>query len=201
MKKIAVMLLAALMLFAFVARDNSVSDPAEPSVQINGKDVSWKAIAGEFWKDEGDSQKNQLSVVDGWIKYNNGQAVFTNMEALDGSGEKVTLSDGQTITLSYDINAENLAESEQFEICAHQVSEPPAYNEFVLTDEELQDGKVTMKVEYHKTGNVVISVENREEKTYTSNSSDVFNLCSYVKSAEGAATGYVLINNYKLTIE
>lgn len=201
MKKITVMLLAALMLFAFVACDNSVGEPVEPSVQINGEDVSWKAIAGEFWKDEGESQKNQLSVVDGWIKYNNGQAVFTNMEALDGSGEKVTLSDGQTITLSYDINAENLAEGEQFAICAHQVSEPPAYNEFVLTDEELQDGKVTMEVEYHKTGNVVISVENREAKTYTSNSSDVFNLCSYVKSAEGAATGYVLINNYKLTVE
>ena len=125
------------------------------------------------------------------------------MEALDGSGEKVILSDGQTITLSYDINAENLAEGEQFAICAHQDGIPANFNQYELTEDELKDGKVEMTIEYHKDGNLLISVEGREQVESPSNGSDILNLCSLVIPAPEtqAATGYVLINNYKLTIE
>ena len=196
MKKIVIMLLAAMMLFAFTACDNTTKSPEPFSYQNDFVDVKAADLFNDSYYQTGENTGTAVVVENEALKISNGWANFwTNM---DKSVAK--LEAGKTYEISFDVDLTNIGEATfqtGFNLSVDKWDVLQAYNS-TFTD----INKVTMTVKIAddwKTAEVKINDADPTITQVNGTAPEAYTLGTVVIGVyNGSAENYVLIDNFAI---
>ena len=198
MKKIAIMLLAALMLFAFVACDNTTEEPTGPVVTYvhDGKteslDYSYFTVG---------AKTGDVTVEGDALKLATGNGLYFGTYA---DGKSIAVEAGNTYKLTYDVDPSNLKTGKAWFVgYGVEGGATPAYdwmNSAVPAGTEKKTVAVNVAVTAASDGEFTFTVTgplDNEAESF-SGTGDYLLVCGGTDAFSIDADGYVLISNIKV---
>ena len=195
MKKISILLLAALMLFAFTACEEKTPAPEDVVLYENNFDGE-NAAASTAFLGEG----TERTVENGALKVETGKGFGLYLNKTIGEFEELTAAVGDSFRLTFDVNAEALAEGKlAVGACMGDEAGHANYVNENFTAADLADiESITIDFTYTSNDAFTVTVNDREANEMTITHGDDVPEISWINFTGWVDSGSVLVDNFRL---
>ena len=195
MKMISIMLLAALMLFAFVACEEKTPEPEDVVLYENNFDGA-DAVASTAFLGEG----TEREVVSGALKVESGKGFGLYINKKIGTFDELAGSVGDTYRLEFDVNSDNLGTGKlAIGACMGDAAGHANYvNEYFEADDLASVDAFTVEFTYTSNDAFTVKVNGGEAHEMTIAHAGDTPAESWINFTGWVDTGSVLVDNIRL---
>ena len=195
MKKVPIMLLAALMLFAFAACDDKTPEPEDTVLYENNFDGADAAASTAFL-----GEGTKRTVENGALKVESGKGFGLFINKKIGTFDELTGSVGDTYRLEFDVNADSL-EAGKFAVGAcmgDEAGHANYVNEYFEADDLTSVDAFTVEFTYTSNDAFTVKVNGGEAHDMTIAHDGDTPAESWINFTGWVDTGSVLVDNIRL---